>query len=178
MKKALKVIGITIAAIIGTILLWAIIIFTIILPPKPSVEAMQRFYVSNRENLLIVQEFMLPFEYENVTISNTDENYHSVRIYDNNQSWSQRYDDEAVYKAMIALFKSDKCHIISKYRYYISFQCWDTRSDASGIVYSIDGNPPNIHPEYPPSSKEVIVEPLGYDGWYYYSFHYIYGAGN
>ena len=77
------------------------------------------------------------------------------------------YDDEEINEAFRVLFGDKcKCKDIHKDSIYVSFFFAWNLDHGQGIVYSITGKEPEIG-EYIDASQIALVEPLGYENWYF-----------
>jgi hypothetical protein len=85
---------------------------------------------------------------------------HTVELYE--------YSDKELFGAISLLFDELNCQLIDKESNYVLFVMWSSLDASSGIAYSIDGELPDIDGDFPIERKDLRLEPLGYEGWYYY----------
>ena len=101
-------------------------------------------------------------------IHKADENYRELIIYGSVPVKKYAHKDDELYHHIKRLFDNDRCKLIKKQDNYIYFQWWSSLYAGCGLLYSMDGEIPKKDEGIPTKDKEVIIEPLGYDNWYYY----------
>ena len=168
MKRVLITAGIIILAILVILIIVIIIAIRSAFPPAPTFDDMIKVYERNEFDLLQIVEALQKMEYEVIGIDRGDQDYHYYKIYDFLPIEYYKYNDVELYMAFENLLAKEKCDTIRKEDSYIFFQWWASMSANCGIAYSIDGNTPKIDIEFLPSEKDIIIQPLDNENWYYY----------
>ena len=171
MKKKLKVtliITISLCLLLGALWAYPFIRFSMIMP-VPSVSTMKKTFEKNQANIHQVSDVLQTLDFDFADIHNTDKDYHLIKgyYYPNFSEASYTIGDENVLKSIRFLFHIAACDMIKKEENCIFFRWWCTMSEQCGIVYSMDGKLPMVDEELKPKIQQIL-EPLGYDNWYYY----------
>jgi hypothetical protein len=157
-------ISLIIVVIIVVILIAGGVFLYRIFPPPLSQKETEKDFVKNKDNIMIVTNYIISLKYNNMSILHTDDGktmfvsgYGHIVI-----------DDSQVIKAIGILFKRGY-QVIDKTGNTIYFQRSTIfRKFGSGIVYSIDGHTPDE------SSIQFLtkLEQLSVSNWYYYEEDY------
>jgi len=129
----------------------------------------EHFLQNNREQILIVRDYLIMSEFDSITISRPfvprgeSINMDTIEMFTGLEHGHVPVKDEAFIEALLHLFQYSS--VIAKNGNGVNFLIWSARNHGRGIVYSIDGNTPDE------SSGLVFlthIEPLSEEGWYFY----------
>ena len=148
-------IGIIVLIVIAGIFI-SIIIFLATITTLLSQKTVEKDFVKNYDNIMIVTDYLVNSEYNNVYIHKSDK---IDNIYVNN--WGNIIIDNPQFiHAIKTLFKKGYI-VISKNENNIKFCRSSTIHEGSGVVYSIDGSKPIF-------AYLIKLEQLPETNWYYY----------
>ena len=136
--------------------------------PAPTLRQTERFFESNREDFLIVAQYLSNTNYTSIGI--TDSSPSIMENASGHVQFSARGEteriivsDENVSEA-IRLILNSGYRIISRYSYGVVFTRWFMMDNSRGIVYSIDGRIPD--------SDTILflteLHPLSEENWFFF----------
>ena len=151
----------------GLLLISPLILVALLDARIPRIDYMERQLQRNKEELVMVVDFITALDFEMVSIQRPFE----ARVSD--MFVGSRYgripiDDERYLVVIQNLFNRG-FRVISKDEKAVSFLRWSTRNHGRGIVYSLDGTTPDEES----LTFLTEIEPLTEDRWYFYveDFH-------
>lgn len=166
MKPILKkVLIISTAIIILSIIIYVCMFILTWFPPKVSKTTMEKELIENKETIISVIDYLTDVPYETAVINIVENTEIDLFVYGNrNRATHLTIDNATVADSIYFLFKKCNYENITKTGDAISFLRWSTLDSGTGIVYSIDGHTPDE------SSFDFLtkLEPLGEENWYYY----------
>ena len=131
----------------------------------PSQDTINSNFSKDKESLVTITEYARGLEYEFISIRSHKNDNGMITISDTKSSIfgeEMQISDPNVIDVLTHLFNECGYNNISKTKNeFIEFQKWSTRNVGCGIVYSYNGEEPNIE-------FLTILEPLDESGWYYY----------
>jgi hypothetical protein len=156
---------ISIVAVISLICIavLALAIFMKTLFPAPiSKSNMENEFVSNKNMITNITNYLVSQEYPDIYItSNYVKGKMSVSNNSNETSKMVNIPSDSIAENIDTLFYKHKYEVITKKDNYIYFQRWSNRDYGRGIVYSINGIPPE-------NDLIIKIEPLNEKNWYFY----------
>ena len=155
MKNFLRIILIILTVITGVLVL-GLIYLRSIFTPALSQRATERDFVKNKDDIIIVANYLMNVGYNYVSIYDTSD---GKTIYAGGYGHIN-IDELQVVNALITLFNNGY-QTISKDQNSIQFQRSSTLDFGNGIVYSISGRKPQLQ-------YLTKLEPLSESNWYYY----------
>ena len=151
-----KILLAIVLAIVAVIITGAVVFLRTILPTVSSQKATEKDFLKNYDSILIITNFLVNSEYEDMYINNTDDGktvfasgYGHIAI-----------SDSQVIEAMSALFESGY-RVIAKNNNTSYFQRSSTLDFGSGVAYSTDSSEPYLQ-------FLTKLKPLSKPNWYYY----------
>lgn len=158
-------IKVSIVAVISLICIavLALGIFMRTLFPSPiSKSNMENEFLSNKDIITSTTNYLVDQKYPNIYItSNYVKGKMSVSNNSNETSKMVNIPSDSIAKNIATLFSKHKYEVITKTDSYIYFQRWSNRDYGRGIVYSINGIPPE-------NNLIIKIEPLNEKNWYFY----------
>ncbi len=129
----------------------------------PNKDKVEQYLQMNRDNILIITEYLINSEYSEIFIQN-DHHERGV-MFTGLETGDVQIDDAEVFDAIGELFKKTKSGVIDKTENTIHIQIWSNLDNGRGIAYSIDGKEPSLN-------FLTKSEPLSVKDWYYYEEDY------
>ena len=126
-------------------------------PPMLSKEATEKDFMKNKDDIMIVTDYLINSIYEDIHI-HVHVSYGIDTMYADGEYII--IDDSEVIKAVKTLFKKGYSYI-GKSENTIEFCRTSTMNGGSGVVYSIDGSEPILY-------YLTKLEQLSESNWYYY----------
>lgn len=125
--------------------------------------SMEKWLNENISTTKPVIDYLSGLPHDNCGIERADSNYSQVKVLGEipTKYISVVYNDAA--NALERLFQDAHLIRVWKSQNYISFSCWSSLDEETGVAYSLDGNTPEF------SSSCVELVPIdNHTGWYFY----------
>jgi len=155
LKMVIKIVLLTLACMIFGFFALATLLY-MIFPPQLSQKAVEKDFIKNYDDIMIVTDYLVNSEYEDVWIHKT---YEIDTIFVS--QWGDVVIDDPQFISTIKTLFEKGYKSISKKETHIKFCRSSTMNGSSGVVYSIDGNEPVF-------AYLVKLEQLPETNWYYY----------
>jgi uncharacterized membrane protein len=152
-SKILLIIALVVIAVIIT---GVVVFLRTVLPTALSQKATEKDFLKNYERILIVTNYLVNAEYEDMYISKTGDN---KTVFANGYGHIAISDSQVI-EAMSALFENGYS-VIAKNNNTSYFQRSSTLDFGSGVAYSTDSSEPYLQ-------FLTKLEPLSKPNWYYY----------
>jgi len=156
----------TFALLVIIILFFAVIFVHSVLPwilligPAPSHSRIERDFQRDREQLIIVRDFLIESEIGDIHI-NSDS---AVDWLFSEMEQGRISTEHETALEIIHQFSQRRSGVISRRDNVIIFQRWSSLDAGRGIAYSIDGSVPDNST----ITFLVQIEPLSEEGWFFY----------
>ena len=155
MKKYFIILIVVLAVL--TIIFVGGFVFLCLLMPVLSQKGTEEDFSKNRDNIIIVTNYLVNSKYESIIITTSD---FDGTMYVNLDG-DIAIEDQQVLEALDELLKPNNYKTIGRYKNAIDFIRSSTLDFSSGIVYSMDGNDPQLQ-------FLTRLEPLSEPNWYYF----------
>ena len=129
-----------------------------VLTPSPGVKGITEIYQNNRDTLHNITQYLSNSEYDHIYITDTMED---GVMFTGLESGNIAISDFGVTEDIKDIMGNHKCNVINKYDNVIVFQVWAAKDKSAGVVYSVDGNTPEVE-------FLTKIQRLKDDDWYYY----------
>ncbi len=126
-------------------------------------EQAEKCFLNNHEDILLLTEFLIQLDYEEVHIRDT-----SGYMFTGLETGDVKIKDSLIASVAKKLLDENICSAIEKEGNTISFIMWENlRNVTKGVAYLIDGTSKVLNIDY-----LVKSEPLKETGWYYFEADY------
>ncbi|MCD8239599.1 MAG: hypothetical protein LUC92_09740 [Clostridiales bacterium] len=167
MKKFLKAFVFVIAAVFALLIAAYYILLIIFNGPYLTDNSRKKEFSRNYETISRFKDILENSEYSTITIRPTDYisdssdyGYYYVNS-DEIEGGKIEIENEKLLETLDYLFKKKRYGTINKYNNYIAFQLYADLDRSAGVVYSLDGETPDMQ-------GITCVEMLSEKNWYYY----------
>ena len=140
------------------ILIAGVMLLCLIFPPPLSKDATEKDFMKNKDNIMIVTDYLANLKYNHISIKTTDK---SGIMFAGLENGMTAIDDSKVISAVNKLFKKRYSVIIKDENTIHFLRSTRFREFSSGIAYSINGTEPQLQ-------FLTKLEPLSEKNWYYY----------